>query len=120
MLCSSLVFSVPSAQAQAPTPDSYEENDSLATASLIPLGSQLGGLSISPAADPDWFRFLVSPPAAYPGAYRVEVVATPGLDLTLNLYDPGATLIQSNNDHPGQTPRWPSMHPAKATMRLKY
>lgn len=101
LTCSPLVFFVPSVRAQAPTPDSYEENDSLAAASFIPMGSQLGNLSISPAADPDWFRFLVSPPAAYPGAYRVEVVATPGLDLTLNLYDPSATLIQSNNDPSG-------------------
>jgi hypothetical protein len=92
LLCAAPVLSVPSAQAQAPTPDSYEENDSLAAASFIPVGSELGSLSISPAADPDWFRFLVRPPAAYPGAYHVEVVATPGLDLTLNLYDPGAAV----------------------------
>lgn len=84
--------------AQAPVPDSYEENDALLQASLIPVGAELGSLTISPAADPDWFRVLVSPPAAYPGTYRVEVVATPGLDLTLNLYDPNATLVQTHND----------------------
>ncbi len=88
----------PKVLAQAPTPDSYEPNNTLGQASLVPVGAELGSLTISPAGDVDWFRVLISPPATYPGSYRVEVIGTPGLDLTLSLYDPNATLIQTNND----------------------
>jgi len=98
LACLSFALFAPKALAQAPAPDSYEPNDTLGQASLIPVGVEQGSLTISPSGDTDWFRVLVSPPANYPGAYRIEVIGTPGLDLTLNLYDPNATLIQANND----------------------
>jgi len=101
LACLALAFLVPGARAQAPAPDGYEENDSLGEASNIPVGAELGSLSMSPANDPDWFRVLVSPPDSYPGQYRVEVVGTPGLDLTLNLYGPSAALMASHNDPSG-------------------
>src|SRR5688572_17892144 len=98
LLCAAFVRFAPLAHAQSPAPDSYEENDSLTAASAIPVGSELGSLTISPANDPDWFRVLVSPPAAYPGTYRAEVIGTPGLDLTLTVYGPNASPVGSQND----------------------
>ncbi len=81
--------------------NSYEENDTLTDAAAIPVGAELGNLSISPAGDPDWFRVLVSPPANYASSIRVEVIATPGLDLTLTVYGPDAAPIEANNDPDG-------------------
>jgi len=97
-LCLALICFAPVVHGQAPAPDSYEENDTLTAASAIPVGAELGNLTISPANDPDWFRVLVSPPAAYPGTYRAEVIGTPGLDLTLTVYGPNASPVGSQND----------------------
>ncbi len=89
----------PAARAQAPAPDSYEENDTLTEAAAIPVGAELNDLTISPAGDPDWFRALISPPAAYAGTYRVEAIATPGLDLALTVYGLDSSPVGTNN-HP--------------------
>jgi len=91
----------PVALAQAPTPDSYEENDSLVEAAPIAVGAQLNNLTISPADDPDWFRVLISPPAVTAGTYRVEAIATPGLDLTLTVYGPDSNPVETHNDPSG-------------------
>ncbi len=99
LTCLALAAFAPAARAQAPAPDSYEENDTLAEAAAISLGVQLDDLTISPSGDPDWFRVLVSPSAAYSGQYRVEVIGTPGLDLALTIYGPDSSPVGTNN-HP--------------------
>jgi hypothetical protein len=99
LTCLALAAFAPAARAQAPAPDSYEENDTLTEAAAIPAGAELDSLTISPAGDPDWFRALIHPPAAYPGQYRVEVIGTPGLDLALTVYGPDSSPVGTNN-HP--------------------
>lgn len=82
--------------AQAPAADKYEENDSLAAAGSIPSTITLPGLTIYPARDPDFFRFVASA-----GPLMVRVIGTPGLDLTLNIYGPAGTIIATANDPAG-------------------
>jgi hypothetical protein len=97
LLCATLGLWIPGARAQAPAPDGHEPNNTLIEAATIPMGAELTNLTISPSGDVDWFRVLVDPPGAYPGAYRIEVIGTPGIDLTLSLYDPNAAPLDSNN-----------------------
>jgi hypothetical protein len=75
---------LPTGLAQAPAPDAFEENDQLTEAAAVEVGARLDNLTFSPAADPDWFRVLI--PANI--TLRVEVVGTPGLDVSLALYGP--------------------------------
>ncbi|MBN1310689.1 MAG: hypothetical protein JXB30_04650 [Anaerolineae bacterium] len=82
--------------AQAPAPDSYEENDTLVEASGVPATITLPNMTIVPAQDPDFWRVV-----ANPGPLSAQVVGTPGLDLTLNLYDPSGTIIATDNDPAG-------------------
>ncbi len=97
LLCSLLIFVSPSpVQAQAPSDDPYEQNDDLISASSIPSVVELPNMTIFPAGDPDFYRALMTP-----GDYRAQVIATPGLDLTLQVYDPANTLIITNNDPAG-------------------
>lgn len=98
MICVALMSQVPEVRAQAPTPDDYEENDSLNEAATLRIDTELDDLSISPAGDSDWFRVLISPPDAYPGRYRVEVIGTPGLDLSLTVHAPDSSQAGSDND----------------------
>jgi len=84
------------ARAQAPTPDSYEENDTLVEASGVPATITLPNMTIVPAQDPDFWRVV-----ANPGPLSAQVIGTPGLDLTLNLYDPSGTIIATDNDPAG-------------------
>lgn len=98
LICLAIVVPVPKVQAQAPAPDTFEENDSLNEAVTLSLSTELHDLSISPAADADWFRVLISPPPTYSGSYRVEVIGTPGLDLTLTIYAPDSSSVGTDND----------------------
>lgn len=93
LMCMAASLSLPHANAQAPTPDTYEENDSLYEASNIPRSVTLPNPSISPANDPDYYRFI-----AVPGPLKIEVIGTPGLDLTLELLDGTGAAITSAND----------------------
>lgn len=87
---------IPAAEAQAPSEDSYEQNDSLTEASSIPSVVELPNMTIVPARDADFWRIL-----AKPGDYRAQVIATPGLDLTLKLYGPDNSIIATHNDDAG-------------------
>jgi hypothetical protein len=92
LLCSLLIFASPSpVQAQAPSDDPYEQNDDLVSASSIPSVVELPNMTIYPAGDPDFYRALMTP-----GDYQAQVIATPGLDLTLQIYDPANSLIITN------------------------
>lgn len=81
---------------QAPAPDAYEDNDTLVAASAIPATVTLPNLTISPAQDADFYRIV-----ANPGPLSAQVFGTPGLDLTLNLYDPSGTVIATDNSSTG-------------------
>src|SRR5262245_20506612 len=59
---------LPSANAQASTPDTYEENDTLNEASNVPHSVVLPNLTISPGNDPDYYRFI-----AVPGPLNIEI-----------------------------------------------
>ncbi len=96
LLCGTLISSVSPAQAQAPSDDPYEQNDTPVEASTIPGVVELPNLTIYPAGDPDYYRALMRP-----GDYRAEVIATPGLDLTLQVYDPSNVVIATDNDPGG-------------------
>lgn len=85
---------------QAPAPDSYEDNDTLVAASAIPATITLPNLTISPAQDADFYRIV-----ANPGPLSAQVFGTPGLDLTLSLYDPSGTVIATDNDPAGPNAR---------------
>ena len=79
--------------AQAPTPDSFEENDTLTDAAGIANTFTRSNLTISPADDPDYWRVL-----AVPGPLSIEVYGAPGLDITLTLYDSNGLPVASVND----------------------
>jgi len=54
-----------------------------------------------PADDPDWFRVLLGPDGSINGQFRIEVVATPGLDLTLTIYDDSTNPVTVVDDPDG-------------------
>ena len=85
---------------QAPEPDSYEDNDTLVAASSLPATVTLPNMTIVPAQDPDFWRVV-----ANSGPLTAQVFGTPGLDLTLNLYDPSGALIATDNDPAGPNAR---------------
>src|SRR5574341_959522 len=87
LLCFGLALFVSPAWAQAPTADPYEPNYSLNAASGVPKVITLPNMTIYPAEDIDFWRVL-----AVPGPLTVLAIATPGLDLTLRLYDPSGTV----------------------------
>lgn len=97
LLCLGIAtINVPLARAEAPAEDKYEQNDSLTEASSIPSVVELPNLTIFPAQDADFYRILVKP-----GDYRAQVIATPGLDLTMTLYGPDNSVITIANDEAG-------------------
>lgn len=90
-----LLLAAPPGLAQEPTDDGYEPNDTLSQAVNLNLDAYLQTLTVYPAGDPDWYRFYLP----RDGTARIEAIAaTPGLDLTLNVYDPNAALALTAND----------------------
>jgi len=87
--------------AQAPEADRFEDNDLLSEATFIAAGSEIGSLTMVPADDPDWFRVLLGPDGSINGQFRIEVVATPGLDLTLTIYDDSTNPVAVVDDSDG-------------------
>ncbi len=96
LLCFVLAVFVSPAWAQAPAADPYEPNDSLNAASSVPKVITLPNMTIYPAGDVDFWRVL-----AVPGPLTVQAIATPGLDLTLRLYEPSGAVISESNDPTG-------------------
>lgn len=76
---------------RAQTADSFEDDDTVATAAEIGNDVTLPDLTIFPAGDPDHFRVF-----AGPGMIDVSAVASnPAMSLTLDVFDSNGTLLDS-------------------------
>lgn len=91
-----IAFSVVAQGKAPPSPDSYEPNNTIASASLLTIGVESPVLNLHVADDVDFFRFLALPGKTY--SIETFIPSDSNIDTILTHYSSEGTYLDENDD----------------------